>query len=94
MGEWGEVVAIGSSDETAIEMPSGPIFGARQTLIEAAVQWHAVGEVTACDIDHDGAVDLFVAGGLENAGTSRNAVLMGDGKSFELAEDQTTMRLT
>ena len=64
------MVAIGSSDETAIEMPSGPIFGERQTLVEAAVQWLAGGDVTACDIDHDGAVDLFVAGGLENAGTS------------------------
>jgi len=87
MGRWGEVVALGTSEATSIEMPAGPIFGERQTLAEDPADWLSSADVTACDLDSDGAVDLFFAGAFGIEGAPRNAVLMASGAAFELAPD-------
>jgi tetratricopeptide (TPR) repeat protein len=91
MGKWGEVVALGTSEETPIERPAGPIFAERQTLVEDSVDWSsgagAAPDVTACDLDHDGAVDLFIAGAIDGEGAVRNAVLTAGAAGFELDPD-------
>jgi len=87
MGEWGEVVALGRSDAKPIEMPTGPIFAERQKLAEEPTDWLSSADVTACDVDRDGAVDLFFAGAIGDEGPVRNAVLMARDKGFELATD-------
>jgi len=87
MGKWGEVVALGTSDATPIEIPTGPIFAGRQMLADDQAEWLSSADVTACDLDRDGAVDLFFAGAIGAEGPPRNAVLLGSGGAFELAAD-------
>ncbi|MBD3856937.1 MAG: VCBS repeat-containing protein, partial [Acidobacteria bacterium] len=87
MGKLGEVVALGTSEATPIEMPTGPIFAGRQKLAEEPADWLSSADVTACDLDHDGAVDLFFAGAFGAEGPAHNAVLMARDKEFELTAD-------
>jgi hypothetical protein len=93
MGEWGEVVALGSREVVPIEIPPGPIFAEQLSPAEGAAEWIAADtsmpspDVTVCDLDHDGAVDLFLAGAVGTEGSVRNAVLMASDRGFELAAD-------
>ena len=93
MGDWGEVAALDSSEVVPIEMPPGPIFAEQLFLAEGAAEWIAADkstpspDVTVCDLDRDGAVDLFLAGAVGTEGSTRNAVLMAGYDGFELAAD-------
>jgi Tfp pilus assembly protein PilF len=87
MGKWGEVVALGTSDAGPIEKPAGPVFAGRQKLVEGPTDWLSSANVTACDLDQNGAVDLFIAGAIDAEGPPRNTVLMASGSTFELAAD-------
>ncbi len=91
-GEWGEVAVLGSSDVVPIELPPGPIFAGQLSLAEDAAEWIAadvftMANVTVCDLDQDGALDLFLAGAVDTEGSTRNAVLMAGSDGFELAAD-------
>jgi len=74
-------------------MPPGPIFAEQLFLAEGAAEWIAADkstpspDVTVCDLDRDGAVDLFLAGAVGTEGSTRNAVLMAGYDGFELAAD-------
>jgi tetratricopeptide (TPR) repeat protein len=91
MGTWGEVMALGSSDETPIERPSGPIFAERRDLVEDAVDWRSAADpgpdLTVCDLDHDGGLDIFISGAIGDEGITRNAVLTPAASGFQLAPD-------
>jgi Tfp pilus assembly protein PilF len=93
MGELGEVVALGVSDFESVTRPSGPTFTAPLPLAEGAAEWRtapddgSAHDVTVCDLDRDGAVDLFFAGAVAGEGPARNAVLMAKDTGFELALD-------
>ena len=93
MGALSEVVAFGAGDATPIEMPAGPIFAERRKLVEEPTDWLASADVTACDLDRDGAVDLFFAGAIGGEGPPRNAVLMAREKGFELAVEHPLARI-
>jgi len=91
-GKLGEVAVLGSSDVVPIEMPPGPLFAGQLSLAEGAAEWIAsdistMANVTVCDLDQDGALDLFLAGAVGTEGSTRNAVLMAGNDGFELAAD-------
>jgi tetratricopeptide (TPR) repeat protein len=87
MGSWGEAVALGSGAETTTEMPSGPIFDIPVELSGTSIDPGPQPDVTVCDIDNDGTVDLFIAGAVGAGGSAHNAVLMAGDDGFELAAD-------
>jgi tetratricopeptide (TPR) repeat protein len=93
MGALGEVSALGASEAEPITRPSGPVFVDPLSLAEGAAEWRAAADdgpahdVTVCDLNHDGAVDLFFTGAIGGDGPARNAVLMAKDKGFELAVD-------
>jgi hypothetical protein len=99
MGALGEVVALGASAAKPVEIPSGPMFNGPQPLAEGAAEWRTgvdadpALDVTVCDLDHDGAVDLFFAGAIGGEGPLRNAVLMARDNGFELAPDHPLARI-
>jgi tetratricopeptide (TPR) repeat protein len=93
MGPLAEVVALGAIDSEPIEMPSGPVFAEPLSVAGGVATWRTgaaadpAPNVTVCDLDHDGAVDLFYAGAIGGQGPARNAVLMAGDEGFELAPD-------
>jgi tetratricopeptide (TPR) repeat protein len=87
MGEWGEVVALDTSEERAVEAPTGPLFAEGRSLVDQGVAWRTTADLTACDIDQDGAVDLFIAGATEGDDVTGNAVLMASDDGFKIVED-------
>jgi Flp pilus assembly protein TadD len=99
MGPLAEVVALGVSRAKPIEMPSGPVFADALPLAKGAVAWPTGADadpapnITVCDLDRDGAVDLFFAGAIGGEGPARNAVLMARDDGFELAPDHPLARV-
>ncbi len=93
MGGLGEVVALGTSDAEPIENPIGPVFDIRVKVREAPVGAGSRPDVTVCDIDHDGAVDLFIARAIDTEGSFRNAVMMAGDTGFEIDSDHPLARI-
>jgi Tfp pilus assembly protein PilF len=87
MGALAEVVALGTSDAEPIEKPIGSVFDVRIGMWEATLGPGPQPDVTVCDIDGDGAVDLFVAGALDTEGPFRNAVMVAGDAGLEIDVD-------
>ena len=93
MGPLGEAATIDQPARPAAARPAGPVFEAapiRLTSGSPAVHWRRFTaeqppSITAADIDGDGAIDLFIAGAIDDNGATRNAVLLNRGTAgFEL----------
>ncbi|MCA9264596.1 MAG: VCBS repeat-containing protein [Planctomycetales bacterium] len=50
--------------------------------------------VTVCDINQDGQLDVFVAGGLDGTGGHHNAVILQKGSQYEWAEQHPLTKVT
>src|SRR5262249_32225785 len=94
MGPLAEAIALDQPAPPAIApRPPGPVFESAPLRLAttAPVVWHRFSaarppSITAADIDGDGAIDLFIAGAIEDGTASRNAVLLNRGdQGFELA---------
>jgi tetratricopeptide (TPR) repeat protein len=100
MGPLSEVVVLGVIDSEAIEMPPGPVFADPLPIAEGAAAWNtgvdpdSPPNLTVCDLDHDGAVDLFFAAAIGGEAPARNAVLMARDDGFELVTDHPLARIT
>ncbi len=86
MGTWGEVVALGAGDEAVVKTPDGPLFTEGRSLVDLDVQWLPTANATACDIDQDGVVDLFVSGAVAGEASQANAVLLASNDGYELIQ--------
>jgi tetratricopeptide (TPR) repeat protein len=86
MGPKAEVQAIDlAADAPPAARPDGAPFAEAVPLVDADVEWAGARSVTAVDLDADGALDVFVAGGLNDG--AHNAVIMNRGDAgFELDE--------
>ena len=62
--------------------PSGPLFAEPVPLLPTAtaVEWNHAPSITACDLNGDGRIDLFLAGGLDTG----NAVVLAGADGFTL----------
>jgi Tfp pilus assembly protein PilF len=88
MGRLAEPVAIDVPSPRPAPRPVGPIFEAAPVALgpASAVSWRTWEpaqrpSVTAADIDGDGLVDLFIAGAIDDRGSTRNAVWINHGSS-------------
>jgi hypothetical protein len=90
MGPLSEVVTIDQPVRQPTARPAGPIFEpAPRDLVTPSSPagtgtWRRFDpshppSITAADIDGDGAIDLFIAGAIDDRGGSRNAVLINHG---------------
>jgi len=91
MGPLAEATTIDSEPRVKAVHPNGAVFASGAPLVlpvgRDAAPWHAFGpgetaSLTAADVDGDGRIDLFVAGGVGD-GTSRRSALFlnrGDGR--------------
>lgn len=87
MGPLAEAATIDQPARPRPARPAGPIFEpASLRLLPAAepIAWRRFAaqqpaSITAADIDGDGRIDLFIAGGIDDHGVTRNAVLLNRG---------------
>ncbi|MEE8459605.1 MAG: FG-GAP-like repeat-containing protein, partial [Phycisphaerales bacterium] len=81
MGPKAEALAVGLSVPVS-PSPSGPLFADAVPLLPAgpAEGWTQSAGVTACDINGDGRIDLFLAGALQTG----NAVVLAGSDGFTL----------
>jgi Flp pilus assembly protein TadD len=94
MGPKAEAVGVDESRPSAPARPDGPVFKDPVPLVaDANVTWntfadHRAASITACDIDGDGRLDLFIADAIVNHPQLHNAVIVGqaDG-TFKLDMD-------
>ncbi|MEM7228391.1 MAG: FG-GAP-like repeat-containing protein [Planctomycetota bacterium] len=95
MGPKGGTVTIGDDDSDSSRgiKPDGPTFMPLEPLIaDAELAWRApdadqLRSMTACDIDGDGDVDIFMANALDDVDTP-NAICLNDGNgNFSLHRD-------
>ncbi len=92
MGSKAEALAVGLPAPVTPPPPSGPLFDEPVPLLTAGSgshpkgrpkRWSDLASITACDINGDGRVDLFLAGALQ----SRNAVAIAGVDGFTLDID-------
>jgi len=103
MGPKSEALAIGVRDTTPQALPQGPVFADPAPLIEGGEKYtwktHRPDRpvsITACDLDMDGDIDIFIANCLEE-GEVRNAVCINDGNEggkFALALNHPLAKVT
>ncbi len=80
MGPKANAAVIGSPLPALLGKPEGDLFGPAAPIGGTKVKWRGGdggGSITACDMNRDGVVDLFVAGAVETEGGAGNAVLLG-----------------
>jgi tetratricopeptide (TPR) repeat protein len=86
MGPLSEVVVVDAPSSAPASAPTGRRFEAPMPLVaETVIPWNRGGPVrsiTLADIDGDGAVDVFIAGALDDG--SSNAVLLARGDAFQI----------
>jgi tetratricopeptide (TPR) repeat protein len=93
MGALSEVVALDAPVTRPVAAPAGPVFTEPVELGRAAIEPGREPNVTVCDIDNDGAVDLFVAGATGGESPFRNVVMLARDSRFEIAADHALARV-
>ena len=85
MGRLAEVSTIDQPAPQPAPRPAGQVFDATPVALgPAGINWHRFdaahpASITAADIDGDGQIDLFIAGAIDEGGTTKNAVLLNRG---------------
>lgn len=85
MGPLAEAATIDQPAPPKPQRPAGPVFEPAPLPLAPTsepVAWRRFtnpASITAADIDGDGQVDLFIAGGIDDHGVVRNAVLLNHG---------------
>jgi len=89
MGRKGEAMALGVNEATPTAKPEGALFADPVPLVEGGEQYawktHRPDRpvsITACDLDMDGDIDIFIANCLDE-GNVRNAVCINNGSDGE-----------
>lgn len=95
LGPLAQAATIDEVDRQRTARPDGPVFEETPMQIAPApapAAWRTFplpdgggaarpASITAADVDGDGRIDLFIAGGLDDRGITRNAVLLNRGAS-------------
>ncbi|MCP4691534.1 MAG: CRTAC1 family protein, partial [Desulfobacterales bacterium] len=84
-GRKARVKAIGAPPPRAVKKPSGPLFTPAAPLIKetAPVKWatedpHRRANITVCDVNGDGAPDVYITMAVQTPGGAGTALLLGN----------------
>jgi Flp pilus assembly protein TadD len=99
MGHKAEVEVLGVSTRVSHEQPAGPVFDPPTPLVADDVgrcrsDADRPPNVTTCDVNHDGFMDLFVAGCAPDGGDHGNLVVLSGGSRPEIIKDHPLARVT